>query len=162
MIKPITRFMQKNTAFCIPGPVKKIQDVTLKERFFFNDQNEIIAQSTSYQITKGGHRLIKTILNTAEGLVKITEQNQNIIKLKSHKGKNNFKFPYSISSSVIYNENGPVKRKMFLIKDGVDFLHGDKDNFLIYKKLRNFKTQHLTAHTPVNTDDFIFDSSRVF
>ena len=161
MIKPITQYMRNNTAYCIKGPVGRVMDTNIKLRLFFDKNDNVIAKSTTFFAARGGNKLIKTILQTAEGLVKITEHNLDVIKLNKYKGKKNFKYPYSMSSSVVYNDSTTAERKLFFIKSGIKFLRTDDDGFLIYKKQPIFKTQKLTLHSSVNKDDFIFDSSKI-
>lgn len=161
MIKPITQYMRNNTAYCVQGPIQKIHDVTIKERIFLDKDFNTIARSTSYLVDRCGKRLIKTVLQTAEGLLKITDQKQNIIKLSTNRGKKVTKYPYSMYSSVFYNENKPAKRKLFFILDGVSFEKSDDAGILIYKRNRNFKTRNLTAHTSVNKEDFFFDTNKL-
>ena len=161
MIKPITQFMRDNAAYCIQGPAGRVMNANVKYRLFFNKNNELIAKSTTFSASRGGNKVFKTILQTVEGLVKITEQKMNVIKFRKYNGKKNFKYPYSVSSSVIYNDSPEAKRKLFFIKSGVKFLNSDEEGYLVYKKQPIFRTQKLTLTSPVNKDDFIFDSSNI-
>ena len=65
-----------------------------------------------------------------------------------------------MTSSVIYDLEEPVRRTMFMIKQGVQFLTTDKDGLLLYKKLPNFQVKKLQIHTDATTDDCIFDISK--
>ena len=165
MIKPITQFMRNNVSKCVQGAQGAIYcgdgrmyNVLAKERVFLDKDSNVVAHSTTFIIDQLGHRLIKTVLKTAEGLFKVTEQKQEIIKLSQKKGKKLTKYPYQMNSSVFYNENKPVKRKMFFISQGVKFEKSDESGLLVYKRTKNFKTHKLTVHTPLTRADLMFDA----
>ena len=161
MIKPITDYMRKNTAYCVQGTVQKVlgNAFQIKERLFFNKNHEKIANLVSLEIQNKNKKVTKTILQTANGLYKITEHHMDLVKLQKNK-KKTLKFTYMMTSSVIYDLAEPVRRTMFMIKQGVQFLTTDKDGLLLYKKLPNFQVKKLQIHTGATFDDCIFDISK--
>lgn len=161
MIKPITDYMRKNAAYCIQGPVQKVlgDAFQIKEKYFLNKNHEKIADLVSIEVQNRNKKVTKNILQTANGLYKITEHHIDLVKLQKSK-KKTLKFPYMMTSSVIYDLEEPVRRTMFMIKQGVQFLTTDKDGLLLYKKLPNFQVKKLQIHTDATTDDCIFDISK--
>lgn len=161
MIQPITDFMRRNAAYCIQGPVRRIvgESFQIKERYFFNKNYEKIADLFTLEVNRNDKKITKSILQAANGLYKITEHHIDIIKLQKANNKK-VKFPYMISSSIIYDLEEPVKRTLLMVRDGIKFLKSDNDGVLIYKKLKNFKTSKFEIHSPVRAEDCMFDVSK--